>query len=191
MAKQFDIQILSTSILGVVQDTFKKMLHVELQGQPIVTEKEIVEYQSRMRVFPMEKFNGPAYVAYVNYYFSEEDIKTEAVVGTFVLFVKEDVVDKLLKAFGVSSKEAEDENVVLDNVGEFCNIIAGNLSNELTGLGYANLSMSSPKKGKNFLPDGVPFDYELFSKQEMLFSFWNQKCIAIEACMGYVPRKGN
>ncbi|MEI8011730.1 MAG: chemotaxis protein CheX [Candidatus Omnitrophota bacterium] len=190
MPKIFDVQVLNTTIMGVVQETFKKMLHVDFSGQPAVIEKNIIEYQSRMRVFPMEKFNGAAYVAYVNYFLSDKDIEKNKVVGTFVLFVKEDIGEKLLKAFGVPAAEADNENVMMDNVGEFCNIIAGNVSNELAGFGYVNLSMSSPYKAKNSVPEGIPFDYALYHKQEIAFTFWNQKCIVIEACMGEIPQKG-
>ena len=86
MAKEFDVQVLNATITGAVLDSFKKMLHVEPQGQPVVVEKEIIEYDSRMRVFPLEKFNGPAYVSFVNYYLSGKDLQTNNAVGAFIFF---------------------------------------------------------------------------------------------------------
>ncbi len=189
MPKAFDAQLLNKIIIDVVQDTFKKMFRVECQGQPAVAEKGIIEYQGRMSVCPMEKFNGPAYVAFVNYYLSEKDLKANVVTGTFVLFVKEEIAEKLLKAFGLSSKDAEDEKAVMENIGSFCNIIAGNVANELAGLGYALLTISSPATAKNSIAQGVPFDYGLFTKQELTFTFWNQKCIVIEACLGHIAQE--
>jgi hypothetical protein len=176
--------------MGVVQDTFKKMLHIESAVDPVVFEKDIIEYDGFMRVFPMEKFNGPVFISYVNFYLTQKELEKNNTDGTFVFFVKEDVAEKLLKAFGRPLKEAEDEEVLMDIVGEFCNILAGNVKNELVGLGYADISMSAPHKSKNSVPDGVPFDYELFTKQELSFTFWNQKCIVVEACMGNIPQKG-
>ena len=75
-------------------------------------------------------------------------------------------------------------------MGELCNIIAGNLKNHLMKEGYADLTLSSPFTYKNVVPGGVQFDYSLFTKQEIIFNFWNQKCIAVEVCLGRVPQKG-
>ncbi len=189
MVKEFDKQVLYTTIMGVVESTFDKMCHVKFGAEPIVVEKDILEYNSRMRVFPMEKFNGPAYVASINYYLSQKDLENENAIGTFVLFVKEDVAEKLLRAFGYGSRDAENESLLFDNCGEFCNVLAGNVKNELVGLNYADLTMSAPSKYKNAVPEGVQFDYSLFKKQEVTFTFWGQKCIVVEACMGWVPQK--
>ncbi|MBF0594880.1 MAG: chemotaxis protein CheX [Candidatus Omnitrophica bacterium] len=189
MAKEFDKQVLSTTIIRVVEDTFKKMLRIEPTASPVAAEKDIIEFDGRMRVFPMEKFNGPVYVAFTNFYLSDNDLKNDQALGTFVLFVKEEVVEKLFKAFGRSSKDAEDEENLMDIVGEFCNILSGNFKNELVALGYKDLLMSTPFKSRNSVPDGVAFDYELFQKQEFSFTFWNQKCIVVEACIGDVPLK--
>lgn len=189
MAKEFDVQVLNTTIVSVVQDTFRKMLRVELLGQPAILEKDIIEYDSRMRVFPQEKFNGPTYISFVNFFLSEKDLAAANAVGTFVLFVKEDIAEKVLKAFGLSSRDAEEESVLMDKLGEFCFILADALAKRLVELGYAGLIVSPPYQTKNSVPEGVPFDYGLYSKQELSFTVWNQKCIVVEACMGHVPQK--
>lgn len=190
MSKEFDKQVLNTTVMSVVQDTFYKMLHAEMQGEPVFVEKDIIEYDSRMRVFPMEKFNGPCYVAYINFFLSHKVLEEGLVIGSFVLFVKGDVAERLLKAFGRPLKDAEDESILFDNIGEFCNILAGHVKNELTNLGYADLTISPPTISKNSVESGVPFDYALYRKHEISFQFWGQKCIVIEVCMGYVPQKG-
>ena len=191
MGKGFDSQVLATSVLGVVEDTFEKMVHAKCSAPPVVTERDIIEYDGNMRVFPLEKFNAPCYVTYVNFFLNDADLKAERnVIGTFVFFVKEEVAEKLLRAFNHSLKDAENEDVLTDICGEMCNILTGNIKNELTDIKYVELSMSVPYKFKNHIPAGVPFDYHLFTKHEFVFSFWGQKCIVIEACMGDVPLKG-
>ncbi len=189
MAKKFDNQVLNTMIMGVVEDTFKQMCHVSFTADPVVVEQDIIEYDGKMRVFPMDKFNGPAYVAVVNYYLSKQDLLAQIPVGTFVLYLKEEVIEKLFKAFGRPASEAEDEANCLDVVGEMCNVIAGNVKNELMTVDFVDLMLSSPSKYKNVVPQGVPFDYNLFKKQEMTFFFWKEKCVVIEACLGNVPQR--
>ncbi len=190
MAKKFDNQVLNTMIMGVVEDTFKQMCHVAFSAEPVVVERDIIEYDGRMRLSPMEKFNGPAYVAVVNYYLSQKHLDVHDAVGTFVLYVKEDMVEKLFKAFGRPASEAEDEANCLDIIGELCNIIGGNFKNELLTLDFIDLTLSSPYKYKNVVPDGAQFDYNLFKKQEISFSFWKERCVVVEACIGTVPTKG-
>ncbi len=189
MDKEFDNQVLNTTIMGVVQHTFKSMLHVQSVVEPVVVERDIIEFDGCMRVFPMEKFNGPVFIAFVNFYYDQKEQDANNAVGAFVLFVKEEVAEKFLKAFGRPTSEAEDEEVLLDVVGEFCNVLGGNVKNELVGLGYVDIAMSAPYKYKNSVPEGIPFDYSLYQKQEITFTFWNQKCIVVEACMGYVSQK--
>lgn len=95
----------------------------------------------------------------------------------------------MLQAFGTPLSEVENEPVVLGVVGEFCNLLAGGVKNELVTLGYADLIVSPPSKYKNAVPEGVPFDYGLFRKQEISVKPWRQKCVVVEVCMGNVPQK--
>lgn len=189
MSKEFDNQVLNTTVMGVLESTFDKMLHVKFGAEPVVVEKDIIEFDSRMRLFPMEKFNGPCFVSIINYYLSTKDFKDERAVGTFVFYIKEDYSDRLLRAFNRSIKDSEHEDILLDIVGELTNILAGNVKNELTAIGYIDLTMSAPFKYHNHVPDGAQFDYDLYKKQEITFTFWGQKCIVVEVCMGNVPHK--
>ena len=106
MAKQIDSEILNKMIIEVVDDTFKQMCKVSFTADPVAVEKEIIEYDGNMRLFPMEKFNGPAFIAVINYYLSQENLKAKQAVGTFVLIVKEDIAEKLFRAFGRPMSEA-------------------------------------------------------------------------------------
>ncbi len=189
MSKEFDKQLLNTIIIQVVKETFKKLLRIEPVSEPVAMERDIIEFDGHMRVFPMEKFNGPVLIACVNFFRTQKDLDDDAAVGAFIMFIKEDLAEKLLKAFDRPLKDGDNEESLLDNTADFCSLLAGNLKKELVSSGYADLLISPPSKYKNTVPDGVPFDYELYHKQEIPFHFWNQKSVVIEACMGYVPQK--
>lgn len=189
MPKEFDHQLLNTTIIRVVTEAFKKLLRIDPGSAPVAVERDIIEFDSHMRVFPMEKFNGPVIVTFVNFFLNQKDLDDNAAVGAFVLFVKEELAEKLLKAFDRPLTDGDSEDVLMDNAADFCALLAGNLKNELAASGCADLLMSAPFKYKNSVPEGVPFDYELHHKQEITFSYWNQKSVVIEACMGYVPQK--
>ena len=188
MARPIEKQVIETAATRVVEDTFRQLCHVDFSAEPVVEEKDIIEYNGNMRLFPMDKFNGQAYIGVINYYLTQKDFDEKYPVGTFVLYVKEDIAEKLVKALGRSAREAEDELIVLGVVGEFTGILGGNVKNELKALGYAELILSVPLAYKNVVPEGALFDYNLFRKQEISFSFWKQKCVVVEACIGPVPR---
>ena len=190
MAKKPDDQALNGAIISVVEDVFRQLCHTEFSAEPVAVEKDVIEYDGRMRIFPMEKFNAPAYVAVVTYHLSQKQLEAVDPVGTVILYVKEDMIEKFFKAFGHSVSEAEDEGKCLDVIGQLCDIIAGNLKNQLGSMGLADLVLSTSSKHKNAIPEGVPFDYSLFKKQELSFSFWKEKCIVIEVCLGNIPAKG-
>jgi hypothetical protein len=190
MAKKPEDQAVNSEIISIVDDTFEQLYHAVPSVEPVIIEKNIIEYDGRMRLFPMEKFNAPAYVAAFSYHFSQKELEAVDAAGTFILYVKEDMVDKLFKAFGYSVGEAEDEAKCLDVVGQLGAILAGNLKNKLLNMDCADLVISPPYVYKNAVPSGVPFDYSLFKKQEISFSFWKEKCIVIEVCLGNIAAKG-
>lgn len=187
MAKEMDLQVLGTLITGVVEDTFKEVCHVMFSQEPVRAQKEIIEYDGMMRLFPMEKFNGPAYVAVVNYYVSARHLEAREAVGTLIFYVKEDMVDRLFKAFGRPAAEADDEQKCQDVVGELCGILAEGVKKKLAEQNFIELTLSPPYKYKNVVPEGALFDFNVFRKQEISFSFWKEKCIVVEACFGNIP----
>lgn len=189
MAKNFDVQLLNTVVREMFLQAFREECRVEPEDNLLICEKEIHEYNSGMRVFPMEKFNEPAYVAVVNGYLTEKHMQVRKASGTFVLFVKADVAARLFQSFGHFSKETENEEQVMDAAGKFCSLAAGKVIRELSGKGYSELLLSPALAYKNSVPDGVPFDYSLFHKQELTLSFWKEKSVVLEVCMGHVPLK--
>ncbi|MCA9401611.1 MAG: chemotaxis protein CheX, partial [Candidatus Omnitrophica bacterium] len=158
--QSFDPQVLSTSIMSVVDETFKTMCNLSFTSEPKFGESEIIEYESRMRVFGLEKFNGPCYVTVINFFLDDKKLQQEDPCGTMVVYFEEDCASKILKALGYQIFNEDDEETVMDNCGEFCNVIAGNFKNELVNLGYKELVINAPLKYRNDIPEGVIFPYD-------------------------------
>lgn len=190
MAKEFDKAVLNDALVKIVEEVFEKVCRVKASADPVAKECDIIESNGRLSIDPMQKFNTTAYAAAVNYFLSPRDQEQEAPVGTLVLIVKEEVMDKLAKALGRSARDTDDEEGMMDACGEMAQIMADNFRNELGRLGYAELIVSPVQKYRNVIRGGVPFDYSLYRKQEISFSFWNQKSVVLEACLGAVPLKG-
>lgn len=189
MGKEFDKKTLDELIPKIVLRVFERVFSVKPVQDVEIKEREIIEYDSKMRLFPMEKFNGPVYIAVSNLFLSQRDLEQEMSVGTIALFVKEDVIEKLIKGFGHLSRDAENEEIVMGDCATLLREITKEVKESLSSLNYPELMSSDPVKYKNNIPDGVPFNYSLFKKQEFIFSFWGQKSIAIEICLTILPKK--
>ena len=70
--KEFDPQIIATTIMGCVQNTCETMCKMAFSKDPEFNELNIIEYDSRMRTFGLEKFNEPCYASFINFYISIE-----------------------------------------------------------------------------------------------------------------------
>lgn len=187
--EQFDPQVIATTIMGVVQDTFEKMCHASFSKPPEFVEKKIIEYNSKMRVFGLEKFNGPCYASVINFYVNLHYQEKKETCGTFVLYVEEDIALRMLKELGYTGFNEEDEDLIKDSCGEFGNVIAGNFKNELKEIGYSDLIISAPTTYKNDIPDGVDFPYSQDKLCEIGFYLWKEKAIVIDMTMAAVPTK--
>jgi len=189
MAKPFDIHILNNTAISAVNEVFKELCHADPTAEPVITEKEIIEYDSRMRVMPMEKFNGLAYAGVINYYLSQKDLDTGLAVGTFIFIIKEEYAEKLIRAMGRVKVDMDNEDAVRESLGEFGKALAQKIKDAVVSNSYADLLISTPLIYKNVVPEGAQFDYNLYKKQELIFSFWNKQCVVVEVCMGNVPQR--
>lgn len=177
------LKTLSTSLHQVVDRTLLSRL--AYTHEPQITEKDIIEYESRMRVSAMEKFNGPCFISVINFYNSSHDLeKHQNAKGAVVLYLEENNATKLLKTLGYPVKLDEDEDVVMQQAGQLTKNIVNEFKGDLNKAGYAELVFSPPQNFKNQVPQGVEFDYNEFLKYEMIYSLWKEKAVAVDFTLG-------
>jgi len=188
--EEFDPQVIATTMMGCAQETFEKMCNVTFSKSPEFIEKEIIEYEGRMRTFGQEKFNGPCYISALNFYLDNKDYKAKHACGVMVVYIEEEANEKLVRALGQPELDPEDEEIILDTCGEFCNVIAGQFKNELRSFGYIDLVISAPIKYRNDVPQGVDFPYSESKYYELSFHIWKERLIVLETVMAPVPHVG-
>lgn len=186
--KQFDLQVMATTLMGCVEDTFGKTYNIFFSKDPECAERNIIEYQSRMRTFGLEKFNSPCYVSAINFYLSPKHLVKKDSIGVLILYLKEEHASKVLKAMGFTAKD-DDEAMLLDCIGELTNIIAGQFKNELVALQYEDLTISAPTTAKNDIAEGVLFRYSEQVYHELSFFLWNEKSLVISVSLAPIKHK--
>lgn len=187
--KSIDPQVAMTTMMGVIESTLAKMSGVVPTDQPQTAQKEIIEYEGRMRVTGMEKFNAPSFISVVNYYLSDADLEKHRAKGAMIIYVDSENAGKLFKSLGFPPTDDEDDVSMMDCCGELCNLVGGGFKNELANLGYANLVMSSPHNYKNTVLEGVEFSTDQETMHEFCFFYWKRKALVVELTLAAIPMK--
>ncbi len=184
--KLIDPKQLSQVILRCSQEILEQMCKAKFSQDPQIAEREIIEYNSRIRALGLDKFNGPCYVAAITMYDSKESLAAKKPCGAFILYLEETIAQEFLKAMS-QGLDDEDEEMVMDNCGELCNVIAGQFKNNIKEFGYHDLVISAPTKGKNDIPEGVDFEYNETKLQEVSFFIRKIKAVVIAITLAPAP----
>ena len=190
MANSMDEQVITTAMMGVIESTLSKMNAI-IATEPSQTKTlDIVEYDGRMRVSGIDKFNAPSYVSIVNYYFTQADLeKHRGAKGAMVLYVESENAGKFYKALGFSVAEDEDDASMMEANGAFGNLLGEGFKKELVNLGYADLVMSAPQNYRNSVMEGAEFSTDQKTKLEFSFFYWKHKSIVVELTLANIPLK--
>ena len=131
---------LATSLHGVIDRTLLSKGGLSYTHEPEITEKDIIEYASRMRISGMEKFNGPCFISIVNFYNSPEDKeKKRNAKGAFVLFLEENNATKLLKTL---ARADSDEGVERAGTHWAAEQVRDLLDHDVAGIHFYTLNKS-------------------------------------------------
>ncbi len=188
MAKGFDPDILVKTFLDVAQKSFEATM-----GKVVPTDaathkaQNILEYQGRMSVTGMEKFNGPAFIAGVSFYLNEQDRDKHRAKGAMVLYLEASNTEKVLRGFGHPLSDEEEEEETLAACGKLCSTLATKFKENLSGA--SSLIMSDPISNKNSIPEGIDFSSDQTQKQEISFYIWKKKAIVVDLTMADVSRR--
>jgi hypothetical protein len=188
-AKSLDSQVLTPAVKEVLNQTLSRMSGIPPTAEPENKEVEIDEYEGRMKVGGMEKFEAPSYVSAVSYYLTKSDLERHKAKGAFVLYLDAENASKIYKALGFKVHEDEDDVSMMNACGEFCHQLADSFKNKLTEAGYSDLVMGDPVNYKNSALRGVEFSPEQTIKYEFSFFYWKRKSIVVEVTLADIPRK--
>ena len=182
-SQQSQLENIANILKETVDKTLRRSSGFTYTKDPEAAVKEIIEYESRMRVVGMEKFNGPCFGSYINYYRSLADKDAHKAAGALLIYAERDVSDKLLKGLGYPVKLLDEDEVLLENTGELCKDLSKSFLENVSSLGYGNLVTSDPVTFLNDAPEGVEFDYKEYQLSQANFYLWKQKAFCAEVTL--------
>ncbi len=188
--KGIDSEILMSKMMGILESQLSKMTGVIATSPPETKEKDIVEYENRIRINGLEKFQAPSYISAINYYLNEADAKRAGKAkGALILYVDVENSGKIYKALGLPFPDDEDDASMMNCNGAFCKIIGDAFKNELVNMGYVDLFMSAPDNYRSSIVDGVEFSLDQKKMLEFSFFYLKRKSIVVELSLAGLPMK--
>ena len=189
MGKGLDPQVLTGAFMAAMGQMLEKMGAISPSEEPKIEESEIIEYDGKMRVSGMEKFNNSSFLSVVNFYLNQGDMQRQKPKGALVLFFEAENTSKFLKAFGMRFADDEDDKSLMDACGQVCEAVAAEFKTELTRKGFVDLVVSKPRNYKNNVIEGIDYSQDQKTKQTVSFFYFKTKAIVGDLTMADLPRK--
>jgi len=166
-----------------MKSTIENNSNVVITGNPDVAQKNISEYEGKMRVSGMDIFNSPTYISLTSFYPSEKDRDTHNSCGAIMVYLKEEGCELFLRAFGYKEPNEDEDDTMKDGCGKFFEMFLKNFIKDLASAGYGQLVNSEIENHKNVVSFMIDFDKKQFEKLELIFSVKEVKTIAVELTM--------
>ena len=179
---------LSVLLVSAVKKMFSQKGNIYLSQEPVICEKEIVQFAHRMRVDGLEKFNGRTLVAALNFYLDQEHLAHEKAEGALIAYIPEDYIARLMWLLDYGRIDEDSEAETQDACGTVTNLIAGYFVKELKGHGYGHLEMGHFTTFVNSPLNGIDFYSHENVKHEMEFFIRGEKRMVLELTMGNLKR---
>ena len=164
------LKFIAEATSTVVDRAFADQLRVKFSGPPKQESKNIIEYEKRMQVTGMEKFNAPCYVAGASFYKSEEDQKQAKACGGLVIYAEQQLFPRILKALGYSDVDEDDEEYLAHKCAEAVEKFASQLVSTLSAQGKPALKFEVSQGFRNTILGGIPIDFQEHEKAELSYS---------------------
>ncbi len=171
---------LAQVVVKVFQNKVEHSFEWAFTQDPEVFEKDIIEYNGRMRASGLEKFNGPSYAFVVTLYYSQYEYENKNACGALILYISEDIIERILKKMGHRDFDEDDQEFVVKECVEFCESIIGEVKKAMQPMGYREIVSSKPLGYKNEVLDGVLYPHDQNKFQEISFYLWNKKALVVD-----------
>jgi hypothetical protein len=189
MAKIFDPQIVNPIITGFIAELITTKGGLVATKPFGIAAKPIEEYEDRMCVKAIEKFDGAVYIAATNFYLNKADMQAQRARGAMICYMDTEVADKIFRAIGLQVPYDEDDGSMIGLCGSLCQLITDALKDRLAAAGYVKLEVSPPAVYKNTISEGVEFSKGQNEKQEISFYFLKHKALVIDWTLAPIPQK--
>jgi two-component system chemotaxis response regulator CheY len=171
---------LALGLSAAIKKIFFEKTETTFSSEPRLEKKFITEFERKMRVDAMEKFNSTTVFSTIEFASNEEDLERQEYMLTLVVYLEQKFLPDFLRLLQYPYIDSDDEAEVKDGCGTLANLIAGQYKREMAVLGYKDLMMSPFESYINTAPNGVGIPRGLTEKYELSFDVEGTKRLVVE-----------
>lgn len=183
-----DLYPLSLILISAMTKMLEAKGQIYLSSEPKISEKPIVQFQRRMRIDGLEKFNARTAMASINFYKDNEDMEHGKALGAIIVYIPTEYLSRLMWMLDYDRIDEDEEDVAMAACGTVANLIGGHFVKELSAHGYIFLQMSHFEGFINSCLNGINFFFEEDYKHEIEFYIKGEKQIVVELSMKKLQR---
>jgi len=187
-SKADDFYLQAICLTQVIVRTLEQKGGIDLSTKPLPKIRHIVAANKKMRILSLGKFEGTTYISAINFYKDDGDLEKNKALGALIIYIGEAYIVDMFEEMGYPDLDENDEDLMKDAVGTFCNIVAGKFKLALTQLDFIELEMSHFSTYIDEISDGVAYDSKQSRKYEIIFEIDDEKKIIAELTMGPTPK---
>jgi len=187
---QDELNTQALMLAKVVRRILEKEGDIILSKDPELKLKPIVDFNKKMRVGTLEKFNIRTFISTVNFYESKEKMDAHVAHGIIIIYLAEDYIEELFKKLHYKSNlDADDEEASQEICGKFANVILENFKTSMSQSGYQDLTMSLFSTYVNRVDEGVEAYLANPVFYEISFYIRDKKRLVIDFNLGPVTKE--
>ncbi|MBF0504646.1 MAG: response regulator [Candidatus Omnitrophica bacterium] len=171
---------LASTLSTAVKKVFYEKSGTKFSSVPKLRKKLIVQYDDKMRIDAMEKFNAPTVFSVLEFAANEEALNRQEYVLTLIVYLDREYLAELLRLLQYPYIDSDDEKELKDGCGTLVNLIGGQYKREMAAVGHEDLAMSHFRSYINSAGEGLEFPSGSTDKYEISFDIEDVKRIVVE-----------
>ena|SRR3989338_4177921 len=182
-----DLESMAKTLDEIIVARINSQERLVLSKPPKFEKNSIVEYDKKLKLSAMSKFNNPGYTFAVNYHATNDDIKKFKPLGAVIIYFVEADIPIFLKAFELRNFDDENPEEIAAQCLAFSKPLATQFAENLTSKGYIKLIMGEPVCARNDV-NGIGFSFDQYDKYEISYFIKDIKIMVAELTMTIVPK---
>jgi CheY-like chemotaxis protein len=171
---------LALGLSAGIKKIFFEKSETTFSSEPKLEKKVITEFEHRMRIDAMEKFNNATVFSVVHFAANQEDLHRQEFLLTLIVYLEQKFLPDFMRLLQYPYIDSDDDIEIRDGCGTLVNLIAGQYKREMAALGYRDLMMSHFESYINTAPNGVGIPRGLTEKYELSFDVEGTKRLVVE-----------
>jgi hypothetical protein len=181
-----DLEVFALCLVIAIKKVLEQQANLIVSREPVLHKRAVIQFQKRMRVDALEKFNERTVFSTVHFYRDKAAMEKGVALGNIIVYIPVNNIVKLFEKLNYPPVDEDDDAAVLDASGTLVNLFAGAFVKDMAARGYGFLVMSHFESYINVALNGIDFSSDQEYKYEIDFEIRGQRVFVVELTMGAI-----